>query len=223
MVERTGATRRASNEEAGFTLVELLVAMSVFAVFLTMIVSSVIAISAASARAQLVARSSNGVLVVFQNLDRQIRYADSINFPGPGVTAGSRYVEFRVPASSASSGVATCMQWRYWPATKSIQSRQWPESGTPSATWATKVSNVIDTGAAGYPFKLTPATTAASGPSTQQLVLSISSGTASLTSGASISSNFVARNSSTNSRSNSNLVVAGVSDTPVCTSSGSRP
>lgn len=220
MVERARTPSAAGPDDAGFTLVEMIVAMAVFLVFLAIITSSVISITAASSRAQLIARTSNGVLVVFQNLDRQIRYADSINFPGAGATAGSRYVEFRIAAGSAPSSVATCVQWRYWPATKSIQSRQWPESGTPSPNWATKVTNVIDTGAATYPFQLMSATTSSA---TQRLVLSISSGTVSLTSGASISSTFVARNSSILSPSNSNTKVAGVSDTPVCTSSGSRP
>lgn len=221
MDERRSEVLPARNDDGGFTLVELMMAMSVFLIFLTIIVGSVISITAASARAQLVAQSSNGVLVVFQNLDRQIRYADSINFPGAGATTGSRYVEFRVPATSAPNSVSTCVQWRYWPATKSIQSRQWPESGMPQPNWVTKVSNVIDTGATTYPFKLTPATNG--GSATQQLLLTISSGTASFTSGAAISSNFIARNTSILSQSNSNAVTAGVSDTPVCTSSGSRP
>lgn len=219
MDDRSRRALPARTGEAGFTLVELMMAMSVFLVFLTIIVSSVISITAASGRAQVVAQSSNGVLVVFQNLDRQIRYADSINFPGAGATAGSRYVEFRVPASPPSV-IATCVQWRYWPATKSIQSRQWPESSAPSPNWATKVSNVIDTGAATYPFKLTPA--ANGGSATQQLLLAISSGTATFTAGASISSTFVARNTSILSQSNLSTKTPGVSDSPVCSSSGSR-
>jgi hypothetical protein len=198
-----------------------MVAMFVFLVFLTIILTSVIAITGASTRAQVVSRTASGVLVVFQNIDRQIRYADSVNFPGAGATTGSRYVEFRVPASSASSGVATCTQWRYWPATRSIQTRQWTEGSAPSANWATKMSNVLDPGGANYPFKLTPATIG--GSATQQLQFTISSGTVSITTGASMSSTFVARNSSVTSPSNSSSVVAGVSDTPVCTSSGSRP
>lgn len=220
MVKRRSESATVSDDEAGFSLVELMVAMMVFSIFLAIVVSSVIAIASASTRVQIASRSSSGVLVVFQNLDRQIRYANAVNFPGAGTTTGSRYVEFRVGADSDPSGVATCYQWRYWPTTKSIQSRQWSEASAPGAIWATKVLNVLDPGGATYPFKLTPA--AEGGLATQQLQLTISSGTATAA-GAAISSTFVARNSSTLSPSNANLVVAGVSDTPVCTSSGSRP
>ena len=210
-----------SSDETGFTLVELIVAMAVFAIFLTMLVASVIGITRASSRAQLLTQSSSSVLAVFQNLDRQIRYANAINFPGTGAS-GARYVEFRTGADSSASGVTTCTQWRFNPTTKTIQSRQWQDvTGAVATAWSTKITTVVDLGGATYPFQMIPA--AVNGSAMQQLILSVSSGTDLTTPGAAISTTFVARNSSIQSPSNSNVVVAGTSDTPVCLATGSRP
>ncbi|MEO8093952.1 MAG: type II secretion system protein [Pseudolysinimonas sp.] len=213
--------RASSTVESGFTLVELLVAMLVFSIFLAIMITAVIGITRASSRAQLLARSASSVLAVFESLDRQIRYANAINFPGASAS-GARYVEFRTGADSSYSGVSTCTQWRFVPSTKVIQTRQWIDSASAvPSPWSTKITTVVDVGGSNYPFKMLPATI--SGSAMQQLVLSVSSGTDLINPGAAISSTFVARNSSILSASNSNSVVAGVSDTPVCTFSGSRP
>jgi len=219
MVSRLRA--RLGSEESGFTLVELLAAMVIFSIFLAILLSSVIGIARATGRAQLLAQSSSAVLVVFQGLDRQIRYANAINFPGTG-SSGARYVEFRTGADSSSAGVVTCTQWRFVPSTKLIQSRQWPDvTGAIASAWGTKISTVVDLGGTNYPFKMVPAAIGAS--AMQQLVLTVSSGTDLVSPGAAISTTFVARNSSIQSPSNSNTVVAGTSDTPVCLATGNRP
>lgn len=210
---------RFRGEEAGFTLIEMIVTMVVFSIFLSITLASVIGVTHASSRAQLLAKSSSSILTVFQTFDRQLRYANSINFPGAG-PSGARYVEFRTGSDSASSGVSSCTQWRLDPTNKVMQSRQWQE-GAVAPAFVTKISAVVDLGGAGYPFKLVPATIG--GSTMQQLVLSISSGTNTAVTGAAISTTFVARNSSILSPSNSNAVVPGTSDTPVCTYPGSRP
>ena len=114
----------AERSEAGVTMVELVVTMFVFAIFLVVMTSSLIGITKASTQAQTVARSSTGVLNVFQAFDRAIRYADVIN--PPGSTSNGRYVEFRTPASTTGR-TATCTQWRYVPSSKTLQSRTWPD------------------------------------------------------------------------------------------------
>ena len=219
MVERMRGHLEA--DESGFTLVELLAAMVVFSIFLAILLTSVIGITRASGRAQLLAQSSSAVLVVFQGLARQIRYANAINFPGTGAS-GARYIEFRTGAESSSTGVVTCTQWKFDPTTKRIQSRQWQDvAGAVATAWATKISTVVDLGGATYPFKMVPASIG--GSAMQQLVLTVSSGTDLVSPGAAVSTTFVARNSSIQSPSNSNVVVAGTSDTPVCLGTGSRP
>ena len=211
----TGAPRR---DDSGFSLIELLVGMAIFIVFLTIMVSALVGLSRTAVKVQLVAQSSTEVLNLFRQFDRQVPYADAINYPGAG-PSGARYVEYRTPGSSLASGVTTCTQWRYVASTGTIDVRTWPEGGTPSA-WSTKLTRVIDDGGSAYPFAMTPAGSAAS--TQQQLTLTVHTGTT-VNDGTAISTSYVARNSSTQSPSNSSTQQAGVSDTPVCLPSGRRP
>lgn len=201
-------------------MVELLAAMVVFTIFAAIVTASVVGVTRASGRAQLLAQSSSAVLAAFQGFDRQIRYANAINYPGTG-TSGARYVEFRTGADSSTNGQVTCTQWRYVPSTNVIQSRTWQDVvGSTATAWSTKVTKVVNVGGANYPFKMVPASLALT---TQELVFTVSTGTALVTPGAAISTTLVARNSSILSPSNSSTVVANVSDTPVCLASGTRP
>jgi type II secretory pathway pseudopilin PulG len=170
-------------------MIELMITIFVFSIFLAVVLSSLVGITKASTQAQVVSRSSTGVLNVFQNFDRAIRYADVIN--APGSAAGGRYVEFRVPAKDATSA-ATCFQWRYVPGAQIIQSRQWPDGATGSKTdWVTKLTSVFDDGA-NYPFVLIPS--GGTGSALQQLKLTVDAGNATQK-GALVSTTFVARNS----------------------------
>lgn len=210
----------AHDTERGMTLIELMVAMSIFLIFMAMILGTTVTLAQNASRSQATSEASNFTLTVFGAFDRQVRYADAVNFPGTGA-GGSRYVEFRTPGASSVSGVTTCTQWRYSPSLGRLDSRTW--SDLPSATvgaWSTKQNHVIDDGGAGYPFELKPASV--SGSTMQQLVVTIHAGSASLDAGAAMSTSFVARNSSISSPSNLDLDNNKESDTPVCPA-GNRP
>jgi type II secretory pathway pseudopilin PulG len=197
-----------------------MIAMAIFAIFIAVLMSAVIGISRASTRAQVVARTSSTVLAVFQDFDHQVRYADSINFPGTGAT-GAGYVEYRTPATSSSSGATMCSQWRYTPSTGKLDFRQWQDGAALPTTWGAKLSLIKGAVTATYPFEMEPASV--SGFTNQQLDVSINAGSSAFTQDASISTQFLARNSSILSPSNAQTVTAGVSDTPVCAPSGYRP
>ncbi len=213
---------RVQNEgtDDGFSLTELIIAMLIFSIFITILLSSILGITRASNKAQVVAQTSSGVLSVFQTMDRQIRYADAINFQGAG-PSGAQYVEFRTPAASSPSGVAMCTQWRFVPSTQTIQSRTWTESATPGTAWITNLTNVVNDGGSNYPFQLIPASAAVGASLYQQLKLTVDAGNSPV-SGASISTTFVARNSVA-SPSNASTHAVGVSDTPVCWTGTVRP
>ena len=221
-MDRFRIARERANADAGFSLVELLIAMLVFAIFLTILLSSITGIVRASTKVSVVASTSNGLLNVFTKFDRQVRYADAVNFPGVGST-GYMYVEFRVNKASSPNGVTTCTQWRFNTTSSSLESRTWPEVANATATpWITILSNVANDGGATYPFKLIPADSTFKN---QQLVLTVDGGVAPVK-GAAVSTTFVARNSLIGTTSNSQTLHAGVSDTPVCWSSltaGARP
>lgn len=193
----------------GMTLIELIVSMSIFMIFMAVVLTTTVTLAQSATRAQLTAEASNASLVVFGSFDRQARYADAINVPGSGAS-GARYVEFRTPGNSSASGVTTCTQWRFVPSLGRLESRSWQDipGVVLPAGFSTKLTNVIDDGA-GYPFTLK--TAAATGSLMHQLTVTVHSGNANLNAGAAMSTTFVARNSST------------ASPAVVCNTSGYRP
>ena len=219
--QRTGDAGRGEND-SGYTLVELIVSMGVFMIFIVLMLGTTVALAQNASRTQLIAESSNGSLVVFGKLDRQARYADSINYPGAG-PSGNRYIEFRTPGNSSASGVTTCTQWRFSPSLEKIDTRQWNDlPGATASLLATTLPNVIDDGGLTYPFALIPAGITAS-TAQQQLRMTLHVGNPSLNAGSQLSTTFVARNSSLQSPSN-DADVTGQSAKPICAlASGVRP
>lgn len=222
MADRQAAPREATlSDDGGLTLIEAIISMAIFAIFVAILMTSTVSLTRAASRAEIVARSANSVLTVFQNLDRDVRYADAINFPGLGAS-GAEYVEFRVPRRNTTTN-PTCTQWRFNSNTGLLQMRRWDDLGSNSSptAWSTQLTRVVNDPAPGYPFAMVPAKLG--GSTMQQLTLTVSAGTLDPTFGAEVSTGFVARNSSIQSPSNSDAAAAGKSDTPVCTFSGSRP
>jgi prepilin-type N-terminal cleavage/methylation domain-containing protein len=220
----TVASRRSSRRDGGFTMIELMVALAIFSVFLAVVLSSIISITRASTKVQVTAQSSSAVLSVFQRIDREVRYADSINFPGVGAATGDSYIEFRTPASSTASGLTLCTQWRYDLATRSLSNRFWNDGSTPSPIWQTDLTNMPNNITAltpTYPFALLPASNATAGSTMQELQLTLATGNT-VIAGAGITTTFVARNSGVASQSNTDNTVPGKSDIPICTG-GDRP
>jgi prepilin-type N-terminal cleavage/methylation domain-containing protein len=204
--------RDAETRSSGFTIVELMVAMMVFSIFLAIITTSVLALTRASSRIQVAAVSTNQELAVFQRFDRAIRYSDGINGQGTG-PLGYTYIEFRTPSDSTPSGLTMCTQWRYDPAKANVASRTW-QDGNYSATlsaWNVQLNNVANDGGANYPFKYIAPDS--NGRNLQEMTLTLDAGNV-VVKGAAISTTFVARNSA---------VTPDNPGGPVCQNAGSRP
>jgi prepilin-type N-terminal cleavage/methylation domain-containing protein len=203
------------NREAGFTMIELMVALAIFSIFLTIVISSILALTKASTTAQVTAKSSSAELAMFSRLDHQIRYSDSINWPGTGAS-GDYYIEFRTPADSTTTLTTLCTQWMFNPTAGTISTRSWNDGSAAGSTWTILLTNVKqDTTIPNYPFALIPAS--AGGSSMQEFKLTVETGNTNVK-GATITTTFVARNSGVlTSPSNSDATTPGVSDTPICT------
>ena len=201
--------------ESGFTMIELMIALAIFSIFLTVVMASIISLTKASTKAQVTAKTSSAELAMFSRLDHEIRYSDSINWPGTGAS-GDYYIEFRTPADSTTNLTTLCTQWMFNPTAQTISMRTWNDGSSASNSWQTLLTNVYaDTTTPGYPFALIPAS--AGGSSMQEFKLTVETGNTNVK-GATITSTFVARNSGVlTSPSNSDATTPGVSDTPICT------
>ena len=204
--------------EAGFTLVELTVALGLFAAFLALFATAAVGFAGATADARADASSSSSIGVAAQRVQRSIRYADSVNYPG--LVGTTVYTEWHTTAQSSPTGVATCTQLRYNSATGVIAMRTWADTASAATgPWATILSGVTGAATTSTPFAVSPA---AGGVSNYQgLTLTLNVG---VTSSGSTSSTvtFYARNSSVNSRSNA-IATSGQSAVPICTGTGYRP
>lgn len=211
--------------DAGLTLIELLVSMGIFSVVVVVFMGGLVSMTRSTTRTEQVTDAGDATRRTFQTMDKQIRYASSINFPGVG-PSGAHYVEFLTTARP-DGAPPLCTQWRMDPTARVIQSRTWPDvvggTRTPWRTVATDVRNVLSGPGAAPPFVLKPV----AGTSVrQQLVVTVDVGrgdaaTGSAT-GADIRTVFVARNSSYLSPSNV-PDATGQSITKICNGLWERP
>lgn len=212
--------------DEGLTLIELLVAMGIFTVVLAVFMSGVVAMTSSTVRAQDVTDSGDSLRRAFQTLDKQIRYASSINSAGTGAS-GAHYVEFLTTAVPAGEA-PVCTQWRFSPSARELAYRTWRDSPSASRTDWRVVSHDVRNATSGAdarpPFRLDFARDARV---RQQLVVSLDVGRgeagADALTGADVETVFVARNSSFESPSNADATVDGISDTFVCTNLLERP
>lgn len=160
---------RRRRPDAGFTLVELLVAMSILVIFFAIFGSVALAMFDSTGNQQARSVNTDVSRNVAEVLDRQVRYANAIN--APGNLAGSQYVEWRAGSTGQPQ---TCYQWRVTPE-ELMQYRSWRPllTGTTTATeWTTVGSGVINDPASPV-FSIT-APVATTGLNRQQLTVSYS-------------------------------------------------
>jgi prepilin-type N-terminal cleavage/methylation domain-containing protein len=212
--------------DQGVTLVELAMAMSIFLVVMSVFVGGIVIMTRGTARSQVTTYATDDARVVFERLDKTVRYAEAINYPGTGAVAaeGRQYVEFRIGATESANGKAMCTQWRYDPGTGSLQRRTWEDAAGVAVPEFTTVVNDVAPAASGwtggYPFRVLAATTDAPH---QRLAVRLRIGKESVADPVESSSTFVARNSSKSSLSNLDANGDGTSDVPVCLSVAGRP
>lgn len=223
---RAALRRRFDGDDAGMSLVELIVAMGIFTFVIAVFMGGVVVMTKDAGRAAAVADSGDAALRVFQRMDRQVRYATSINGAGAGTTPGTYYVEYLMNAVQAGQS-PICTQWQYSSSARTIAVRSWtdvaPRTPTAWSIVATNVRNDLSIPSE-VPFVFKPADPISLH---QQLYVHLDIGHgpsgAAGKKGAGLDSVFVARNSSSESQSNVDASPAdGLSDNPVCNTAG-RP
>jgi len=129
----------------GITLIEMVVAMTLMAIFMSMFSAALFQVYDTVKRSDSTTVVQSQINVAFLHLDRDIRYASALTPPGPGSGANTAdsYVEYMTVGAST-----TCTQLRLHlsgglPGT--LQSRTWTLGNTPGSTWSILASGVTAT------------------------------------------------------------------------------
>ncbi|NYI41358.1 PilW family protein [Demequina lutea] len=149
------ALRREESDDSGLTIIELVVAMSIFTIVLAIYFSALISMSKTTVQAQGSVDASDALRATFNVLDHEVRYASSINTPGQGAS-GAWYAEFEA-TDLPQKAFPMCYQWRLDPNTHVLSTRTWTEDGTSAPTAWHGVSWNVQAGGGASPFTLTPA------------------------------------------------------------------
>lgn len=203
---RSGVRHRLRGDR-GTTLVETIVAMSIFTVIIAVFGTAVTQWTRQVVRNNAIADQTAAARLAFDTLDRQVPSASAINYP---VLSGtSWYLEFRTDATTPS----TCTQWRLETSTRQLQWRTWPtDTGVPTP-WrvaATSVVNTVDP--AQQPFSMVKID-AQYAQQRLDLDLRLQKSTGPVTQSV---ATFTARNTSLSTQSDADVNSDGVSDNEVC-------
>ncbi|MEW1957552.1 type II secretion system protein [Kineococcus sp. NPDC059986] len=232
--------RDAGDRDAGFSLIELIVAMGILATCFAIVGSGLMLMFRSANRAQAVADASDESRRAASQLELQATYADAVNFPG--VVNRDWFIELRTPGTEDQPPM--CHQWRYDVDGGRVDVREWIATGAPGGTWqrlATDLSSdaALLTDATRRPFSMSPATydatvlangNLANPNGTQRQAISVllqgatSAATGAADGGASnlqLSARWTAMNSGPTSYGNRGSQAAG-SSSPVCSPAQSR-
>jgi hypothetical protein len=126
--ERLRRARRRPTDDAGVTLIEVVVALGLTAVFMVMFTGAILQIYGTVNRTQAISDAQSQVNLAMTRLDKEIRYAAAIGEPS---TSADPYVEFL----TNHTGTKTCHQLWLDVDQKLLKLRQWPAGDTPPS-WA---------------------------------------------------------------------------------------
>jgi hypothetical protein len=118
---------RARTEDDGVTMIDVVVAMTLMSVFMSIFTGMVVQMFRSANKNLSIARAQSQVTNAYLRLDKEIRYAAGIS--APGSVGADSYVEYL----TTNTGVATCTELRLNAASGQLQRRSWPQAGTPPA------------------------------------------------------------------------------------------
>jgi prepilin-type N-terminal cleavage/methylation domain-containing protein len=135
--------------DRGITLIEVVVAMTIMAVAMSVFTGGMLQMYRAANRTEATANAQSQVNIAFLRLDKEIRYAAGIS--APGSVGSDRYVEFL----TTYTGTPWCTQLRLSASALQLQRRTWMQGSSPlvPGPWVPLASEVTST----QPFTLSPA------------------------------------------------------------------
>lgn len=211
---------RRMREDDGFSLPEMLIAMTIFAAFLAVITATVSTMMQDIRHTTTVNYAAAQNARAFDAFDQEIRPASAVNIPGLGTNGQDFYIEF---LTTTLQGAPVCRQWRLVVATDQLQQRSWTPiiSGSPTdmSAWTLVAKGIVNTT---DPFTLPLTLTDYQQSYSVSMQLTDTQGVKP-TATANSSTTVVAENTNANTQSVIDVNGNGASDFPVCQIGVSRP
>jgi type II secretory pathway pseudopilin PulG len=153
---------RLKDEDNGTTLLEMLVGMTLMAIFGGLFTTAIYSMTSTANKAQALTSTSAQLSGAFLQLDKTVRYATALSSPGQssgGAATGDWYAEMR----TTNTGGEVCTQLRVDKATQQLQRRTWKVTNSTASgltSWLPLASGITNGGAAvtvpnDVPFTLT--------------------------------------------------------------------
>src|SRR2546430_2382624 len=124
------------HDDAGVTLVEVIVAMSAFALVILVFMNAVRIMTSSMSRVSAVTAATTQSRAAADVLSRQLGYASAANLPFWSSGTASWYFEFESDAVLAGAD-SRCTQWRYQTVTDLLQYRSWSVVTLAPTSWTT--------------------------------------------------------------------------------------
>lgn len=153
-IVRRPALRRprtaSGSQDHGYSLIELLVAMSLFTVLLATFMQGVVLMTKNTVRTQSVGNSSDSLRKVFDSMDKQLRYASALN--APARVGNSWYFEFTTTAKVDGVGGNTCTGYKLDTDADTLSIRTWTDGATTLPTWRMLANRIVNDPTTQPPF-----------------------------------------------------------------------
>lgn len=147
MKDRVG--RRVGTGEVGMTLVELVVAMAILSIVLTVFLTTFVVVQKAATTEDLQSQNNNNTRLALENMDRLVRSGNVLYDPAspstnPNTTGCAAYQCFLVytQANGTTAQPSTCVEWRVTGG--GLETRSWVPGQVPAAAWRVVASGVLN-------------------------------------------------------------------------------
>jgi type II secretory pathway pseudopilin PulG len=137
-------------DDGGWSLIEVVVSMTILAVFMAMMTTGIVQVYRVVNETDAISTAQAQVNIAFLRLDREIRYASDLSTEGQ--VGSDWYVEYL----TTYTGTSVCSELRLHVTNGQLQRRSWTQGGTVPTTWSVLASGV--TGTKPFTFRSADAT-----------------------------------------------------------------